>query len=322
MKNKISRREFITKIVPPVALAAASAGSGIFFHNRRLAPRGTTELKHIPDYSIKTQAPALIIAHGTNTVLALKAAINAMGGINKFIMPGDKVLIKPNCAFDRPPHTGATTSPPIVEACVNLCRSAGAVVRVFDNPINNPHGCFVKSGILAATEKAGGKIWLPEQSMVAPVFIGGQKLSGWQVFYEPLKWADKVIGIPTVKSHNLCGASLSMKNWYGFLGGARNSLHQIIDPAVADLGAFIKPTLIILDGSRLLMKNGPTGGSPADVKPGNVIAVGTDPVAIDSFGASLLNLRDTDIKYLQLARQANLGNTDWKRVSGFREITV
>ena len=103
------------------------------------------------------------------------------------------------------------------------------------------------------------------------------------MFYRPFREATKVIGISPVKDHNLCKATVTMKNWYGLLGNPRNQFHQNIHGIISDFALMMKPTLVIADGRKLLMRNGPTGGSLNDVKKGDTIVVGTDHTAVDSW---------------------------------------
>ncbi|MHC4473778.1 MAG: DUF362 domain-containing protein, partial [Planctomycetota bacterium] len=229
---------------------------------------------------------------------------------------------KPNAAFDRPAWQGATTSPAVLEAVVAACRRAGAAdVIVTDNPIHAPEGCFRKTGLGAAAERAGGRIVLPRAAAFRPVSLPGTLLHGWPVLLDPLRRATKVIGIAPVKDHNLARASLTLKNWYGLLGGPRNRLHQKIDEAIADLAALVVPTLSVLDGTRILFRNGPTGGSPEDVVSGDLVALATDGVALDAFGATLLDLDPGDLGYLELAEARGLGTADYASLSP-REITA
>ena len=314
MSNKINKRDFLKKIAGAAALAGCSIGAGVFFHNRNLVPENAA-VKSVNSFAVPGTENLMTIVKGKDGAELVKIALQKLGGINKFIKPGDKVLIKPNCAFDRPPHLGATTSPEVVGEIVRQCKSTGAEVRVSDNPINDAEGCFVKSGLKAASENNGAMVWLPNPNMFKRTHIGKMKIKEWDAMYTPLAWATKLIGVPTVKSHNLSGASLTMKNWYGFLGHGRNRLHQSINEVVADLGTFITPTLVILDGTRILKRNGPTGGSIADVEPGNVIAAGTDQVAIDAYGVKLLGLDISEIKYLSLAEQLGVGTTDYKKIA-------
>ncbi len=317
--GKPNRREFIKRMS---AAAGVAAGSGVLaatFHNRNLVPTGE-EAQAIPSYAVPGTEGMLAVAEGTDHALAVRAALEELGGMQRFVKAYDRVLIKANCAFDRPHHFGATSSPTVTGEIVRQCVGLGAQVRVTDNPINDPEGCFVKSGIMEAVQSAGAEVWLPSPALFGRVKVGTLRIPEWEALYRPLIWADKLIGIPTVKTHNLCGVSLTMKNWYGLLGGGRNRLHQAIDDVIADLGQFIRPTLVVLDGSRLLVANGPTGGSPSDVRPGHVVAAGTDQVALDSFGAELLGFTPTDIAYIVKAAQLGLGEIDRGNLRLFRKV--
>ncbi len=255
----------------------------------------------------------------------IDAAIGELGGIGRFVKKGDSVLIKPNVAFDRPPRLGATTHPDTMRAVVRLCREAGASeIIVADNPINSPEGAFVKSGVGKAAEEAGAKIMLPRPESMARIMLPpGQSevLDVWTMFYEPIARVDRVIGLAPIKDHNLCSASMSLKNWYGLLAGARNRFHQSIHEIVADFALMMKPTLVILDATRVLMRNGPTGGSTADVKEGNTVIAGFDSIAIYTYGYTHLLGRDVDKLggtgegYLQKAARRGLGTMDWKSLN-------
>lgn len=313
------RRDFIRHLGTAAGLAAGTGIVGALFHNRNLVPAGAPP-KTIPRFAVPGTERIMAVAVGTDHALAVRTALEEVGGLRRFITPGDRVLIKPNCAFDRPAHLGATSSPAVTGEVVRRCVALGATVRVIDNPINNPEGCFLKSGLMDAVQSAGGQVWLPSPALFRRVKVGTLRIPEWDALYQPLTWADKLIGIPTVKTHNLCGATLTMKNWYGLLGGGRNRLHQAIHKVIADLAQFITPTLVVLDGSRLLVANGPTGGSPSDVQPGNVIAVGTDQVALDSFGAELLGLEPQSIGYIAKAASLGLGAIDRNALRRFRKV--
>ncbi len=314
-----TRRLFLQRMGAAAGFTAGTAALSGFFHNRNLVPR-VAAAKTVPSFSVPGTEGMMVIAEGTDHALAVRAALKELGGIQRFVKAGDRVLIKPNCAFDRPAHLGATSSPVVTGEVVRQCVAAGAEVRVIDNPINNPEGCFVKSGLMKAVQLAGGEVWLPSASLFERVQVGTLRIPEWEALYRPLAWADKLIGIPTVKTHNLSGVSLTMKNWYGLLGGERNRLHQAINEVIADLAQFIKPTLVVLDGSRLLVSNGPTGGSPADVRPGHVIAAGTDTVALDSFGAQLLGHAPQDIEYIGIAADLGLGVIDPQKLLLFKKV--
>src|SRR5262249_51240283 len=189
----------------------------------------------------------------------LRKALDAVGGLTHYIKPGDIVLVKPNVAFDRSPNLGATTPPDSLELLVRMllvdCRAQE--VRVADNPIESPADCFAKSGVRDATLRAGGRVYLPDSNAFKTLHTPGAELiANWSFFHRPLTNVDKVIGLAPVKDHNLCTASMGIKNWYGLLGGRRNQFHQSIHTIVSDLSLMMRPTLSILDGGHILMKNG------------------------------------------------------------------
>ena len=237
----------------------------------------------------------------------LLKALDAVGGLKHFIQPGDVVLVKPNVAFDRSPNLGATTNPAIIDTLVRLLLvdARAAEVRIADNPIESPADCFAKSGIGAAAEQAGGRVYLPDPNAFEVLYTPGAKLiEEWAFFKRPFKNVNKVIGIAPAKDHNLCHASLGIKNWYGLLGGRRNQFHQDIHEIVSDLSIMIRPTLTIVDGTRVLMENGPTGGDPSNVRDGNAILAGVDPVAIDAWAFEHLLQRPGRLPdYLYMAEQ-------------------
>ena len=316
-----TRREFLIRLG---ATAALATGTG-FLWRALHDPTGELGKPQVPTVRLKNYslvppagATALGIARGEKFDAMLRMAINAIGGIAHFIQKGDVVLIKPNVAFDRSPKLGATTNPEVLAALIRLVLETGAAeVRVADNPIESPESCFAKTGIAAAALSAGAKLYLPTPSSFEMVEVPGAKLiARWPFFYAPFRGVDKVIGVAPVKDHNLCHASLTTKNWYGLLGGRRNQFHQDIHNIVADLALMIKPTFVILDGSRVLMKSGPTGGDLSDVAAGHTLVAATDPIAADAWGFSQLLGRSGELpKYLFNARDRGLGNPDWRNLT-------
>ena len=199
---------------------------------------------------------------------------------------------------------------------IRLCREAGArEVFITDNPVEAPAACFAKSGLSAVAEEEGAHIVLPAESgfeTVAfrarePDAARGEVLRQWSLMLDPLQRATKLIGIAPVKDHNLSGGSMTLKNWYGLLGGRRHQLHQAIHEAISDLALLISPTLVIADATRVMMRNGPTGGRTTDLKPGGelgraALIASVDPVACDAWCYQKLLGRDpAQLRYLSLA---------------------
>ena len=296
-----------------ITAGLATASAALLYDTRGPDPRKgkTVQLR---DFSVPAQKNnTMSIVRSTDRVKAVTKAIELLGGITRFIKSGDRVVIKPNVAFASPPMLGATTNPDIITQVIKLCYNAGAKsVTVIDNPINDPQSCFKISGIAKASLSSGAKIIYPTENQFAKTTLKNAELiRNWPIFFQPLKNADKLIGIAPVKDHHRSGASMTMKNWYGLLGGRRNIFHQDINTIIAELAAMVKPTLVILDGAQAMISNGPTGGSISDLKTTNTLIASCDQVAADSYGCSLLQMKIEQLGYLRKAQNAGTGTTDY-----------
>ncbi|MFC1884716.1 DUF362 domain-containing protein [Thermodesulfobacteriota bacterium] len=314
-KREISRRQFILRSAK-AGLSIVGAGCvGYFLYD----PEGpdasiaTSEIVKIPDFSIAGKKPEMCIAQGQDRAETLKRAVKAMGGMESFISKGDRVLLKVNAAFASPPALSATTHPQLVSAVTRLCLEAGASsVVVTDNPINDPSSCFALTGIAEAARKAGARVFIPEKEHFKPVTLEkGQLIRNWPVLHAPFKGINKLIGLAPVKDHSRSGASMTMKNWYGLLGGRRNIFHQDIHNIIKELAMMVKPSLVILDGITTMMTNGPTGGSLSDIKQTDTLIVSNDQVAADAFGATLLGRKSRDLPYIIKAEALGLGTANY-----------
>jgi len=252
--------------------------------------------------------PAAIVAAGGAIAPMVRAAVDALGGIGRFVTADDVVLVKPNMAWDRPPDMGANTHPAVVAEVVRLCRGAGAArVMVGDVSVHDAARVAARSGIADAARSAGAELVLPDDGGFREAALGGSVLSSWEVF-RPALTATKIINVPVVKDHALTRLTAGLKNWYGVLGGTRARLHQDIDTSIADLAVAFRPTLTVVDATRVMTKGGPTGGRLEDVRPVGLVAAGTDPVALDAWGARLLGLDPRTIGYLALAEGRGVGS--------------
>jgi uncharacterized protein (DUF362 family) len=217
-----------------------------------------------------------------------------------------------------PEQYAVTTNTKVLSAVVRACREAGAKeVIVSDGPISHVASAFERSGIRKAAVEAGARVVTPADADYVNATLPGW--GTWPVL-EPYMRADKVITVPIVKHHGLSGTTIGMKGWFGAIGGLRFKLHSRIDETIAGLAQMLKPTLTIVDATRVLMRNGPSGGNLDDVREEGAIAVSRDPVAADAWGSELVRPR-RKLAWLELAEQRGLGRRDYKSI-GMVEITT
>jgi uncharacterized protein (DUF362 family) len=259
-------------------------------------------------------APDLAVVRGASPEQTVKAAVDALGGMQRFISRGDIVVVKPNIGWDRVPEQAGNTNPAVVAALVKLCYDAGARnVKVFDRPVNDPRRCYVQSGIEAAARAAGGDVQFVDDRKFKEMEIKGLALASWPLYTELFE-ADKVINVPIAKHHSLAKLTLSMKNWMGVMGGSRRMIHQKLDESLVDLAMKVKPCLTVLDAVRILTDNGPQGGDLRDVKKLDTVIAGTDQVAIDAYGATLFGMQGKDLGYVRIAAEHRFGVMDLNKL--------
>jgi uncharacterized protein (DUF362 family) len=255
-------------------------------------------------------APPIVVARGSDPALMVRAALGALGGIERFVKRGETILVKPNMAWDRSPEQGANTHPAVVAEVVRQCRAAGARrVVVAENPVHDPDRVAQRSGIGAAVAEAGGELVLPARSGFVRASLGGSVLTSWEVL-AVLFGVDRVLNLPVVKHHSLSRLTCGLKNHMGLIGGSRGRLHQEIHAAVVDLAAAFRPALTVVDATRVMVRNGPTGGRLEDVVAGHAVAAGTDPVACDAWAARQLGLDPRDVPAIVQAEGRGLGRLE------------
>lgn len=250
-----------------------------------------------------------------------RAAIEAIGGMSAYVSKGDVVWVKPNIGWDRRPELAGCTNPDVVATLVKLCFEAGAKeVHVSDNTCHNQKLTFAHSGIQQAAEREGARVYFLDSRKFKKMAIQGDIIKEWEVYTDVIE-ADKLINVPIAKHHGLSKVTLGMKNLMGIIGGARNQFHQQIDKTLADLAGFVKPDLVVIDAIRVLTKNGPVGGNPKDVERRDIVAAGTDQVALDAYGATLLGHKPEEIGHIREAASRGLGTLDYRTLSP-KDMTI
>ena len=260
--------------------------------------------------------PIVAVAKGKPSEL-VKKAVDALGGIQKFVKQGDRVVLKANMGFPNPPEWGTTTHPDIVKATAQLCLDAGAQrVIIIDHPLRDGKVCKEKSGIGAAVEGMKGVVVAlledPKFYQDTPI-PNGKQLKTTSIAKEVLR-ANCLINIPTAKSHDATGVSLGIKNLMGLVWD-RQFMHEQVElnQAIADLLLVIKPNLTIVNAVYALVTNGPSG--PGKTEQLNTVVASADPVAADSYTVGIARwynkeFKGSQVKHIKNAFDMGLGEID------------
>lgn len=278
-----------------------------------------------PEFLLAKDDYDLVVIYG-DPATATRKALEAMGGISRFVKKGQRVLLKPNMSFNNPPDRASTTHPLVVATVAQACLEAGAQrVAVLDYPLRKGELCLERSGILDACKPIKGVhvAALEERKFYREIKVPqGKVFDRVEVMREVLE-SDVLINLPQAKSHSATGVSLGIKGLMGLIWD-RWSFHSKydIDQALADLATVIKPQLTILDATRALVSGGP--GGPGEVVKPNLIIAGIDPVAVDSYAVAITpwygqNFKGRQVKHLLMAHQRGLGNVDIEGVKVLKE---
>jgi uncharacterized protein (DUF362 family) len=278
-----------------------------------------------PSFSFAREEYDLAVISG-EPVAATRKALEALGGISHFVKKGQRVVLKPNMSFSRTPEFATTTHPLVVATVAQACIEAGASqVLVLDHTLHRAELCLERTGIRDACKNISGVhvLTLQERKFFREIKIPqGKVLERVEVIKEVLD-NSVLISIPVAKSHSATGVSMGMKGLMGLIWD-RESFHSQynINQAIADLGTAIKPQLTILDATRALASGGP--GGPGEVKKPNLIIAGIDPVAVDSYGVSVVpwygqNFKGRQVEHLLVAHQKGLGKIDIDQLKILKE---
>jgi len=300
--KKLSRRQFIKVFLGGIAALYAGRKITSCVFSEKSEPAAA--FSAVPKKKIILSA-----VKGKDHRNVVREAVRALGGMSEFVKKGSIVVVKPNMSWDRTPGQAANTNPVIVEEVVRMCIEAGASkVKVFDRCCSNAARAYKNSGVADAARKAGADVFhLDDWNFVKASFSYESPMHDWPVYRDAIT-ADCFINLPVLKHHSLTGLTLSMKNLMGVLGGDRGRIHWNISKKLAHITDFISPDLNIMDATRVLARNGPSGGSPEDVKIYDTVIAGTDPVLVDSESARLVGYAPLDIGYIRVASQMGLGS--------------
>jgi uncharacterized protein (DUF362 family) len=261
-----------------------------------------------------------IVTVGGEPAAATRRAVERLGGIQAFVRPGQKVVIKPNMSFPHGIDHATSTHPFVVRELAAMCREAGAArVLVLDHPLRKSERCI--EGMKKACDVFDSNMVHGVtssdlyQAVTIPEAVSFRKTDVMKAVLD----ADVLISAPVAKSHSSAGVSLSMKGMMGLIYN-RSIMHwrYDLDQAIADLASLLKPDLVVIDASRVLSTNGPSG--PGDVIRANQIVASRDMVAADAQVVSMFpwygqRIRPENVAHIRIAGERGLGRMDIENLS-------
>ncbi len=262
-------------------------------------------------------APEIVVAKGALPGSAVRAAVEGLGGMGRFVRPGSRVVIKPNMSFAKGPEQAANTHPDVVRELAVMCREAGASsVLVLDNPLQSIEMCLERSGLKAACknlEGTGVETAKRERDFRKVSVPLGKSLKSTMIMKSVIE-SDVLIAAPVAKSHSATGVSLSMKGMMGLIYN-RREFHTSMDlnEAIVDLCTVLKPDLTVVDASRILSDGGP--GGPGKVIRLDTIIASTDMVGADSMAVERgtwygRKFKGGQVAHIRMAHERGLGNME------------
>ena len=280
----------------------------------------------VPVFKINPEAlaaesakPVIGVATGEDWHGLVKKALEPIGGMGTFVKKGMRVVIKPNASFDRTPEQAANVHPDVLKAVIEETLAAGAKkVIIFDRTLAEERRCYVSSGIGEMIESFDDdrlELDKEDERKFIPVKIDrGIAFNKWQFYKEALE-ADAYINVPVAKHHGSAKLTLGLKNILGIIGGNRGKVHWSLDQGIADLNTVVRPTLTVTDGTRILLRSGPSGGDVNDVEVKNTVMASADTVAVDAYAAkTLFDMDPEELEYLTISKKMGLGEMDLSKV--------
>jgi len=305
MAKKTDRRDF---------LKAGLAATAVLAVNGPRAVLGA-------DADAPSRLPDIVISRGKDPAVNARAAVEGLGGMKRFVKPGNKVVIKPNMSFASGPERASNTNPLVVREVALMCIEAGAAsVAVLDNVLNSPKDCLKMSKIPELLKDVPNTIVSVVQNKrffrEVPV-THGKELKSMMAVSDVLD-ADVLIAVPVGKSHSAAGVSLGMKGMMGLIHDrlsfhGRYHLHE----AIVDMVTVLKPQLTVIDGTRILSTGGP--GGPGKVIPLDLVLASPDVVAADAQMVALgtwydKKIQPHQVRHIRIAAERGLGVMDLEKL--------
>ncbi|MCP4613259.1 MAG: DUF362 domain-containing protein [Planctomycetes bacterium] len=243
---------------------------------------------------------------------AIQKQFELLGGLRKFVTPGDTVLLKPNFIAPRSHRYATQTHPAVIIETARLLKDFGAKPFVADSPAwSNVFACVKALNM----EEDLKKLSIPIKQLDKPKWckIGTNKI---RIGISSVALdADVIINLPKFKAHQQLLATFAIKNMFGCVSGKRKALWHLKKGSNADdfcemlidIYKFLNPALTIIDGVIAMDGFGPIRGR---TRPFGWLIGGTDPITCETICAKLINTKPQDFPIIKTAKKIGFGCSD------------
>ncbi len=243
----------------------------------------------------------------------LDQSLALLGGMEKYVRPGMRVLIKPNLIKREKPESQVTTHPLVVAAIAAAVKEAGAAALIAESS----GGVYNKSTLKALYETTGMRLAaeisgaeLNYDCGVEEVFFAeGRQLNSFRVI-RPLRECDAVISAAKLKTHEMMAFTGAAKNLFGVIPGITKAEYHYRIPGqddfanmLADIAHYVQPALSVIDAVWGMEGDGPCSGQPRKI---GALIVSDNPFAADIAAVSIIGIAPSDVPMLRCAIQRKL----------------
>lgn len=246
---------------------------------------------------------------------AIRALVEQMGGMGRFVRPGERIVLKANLLRAAPPESAICTHPAVVEAAAKLVKEAGGTPVICDSPGGALHkeavlrNLYEKTGMAAAAAAAGAELSM--DSSTRTVSLPEGKVLRQAEIITPVAEADGVIDLCKMKTHVLMSMTGAVKNLFGVIPGlskvgyhATHPDHATFADVLLDLTGYVKPRLSLMDGILAMEGDGP--GSSGTPRQAGLLLASANPLALDTAAGAIMNLPRQDNPVLLAAERRGL----------------
>jgi uncharacterized protein (DUF362 family) len=244
----------------------------------------------------------------------VRAAVEAVGGMGRFVKSGDLVIIKPNLVISMLAETGATVDWRVTRAVADLVKEQGgrAVIGESCGTGGDTEKVFQKTGHAALRERGYEVVDFKKVENVEVSIPNAQVIQKVQI---PVlvKQADVIINIPKIKTHDQIPMSGALKNMKGALAEKeKNRLHKDgLNQGVAEINALLRPKLVVFDGIIAQEGLGPVFGDPVEM---DLIIAADDQVAVDTVVCHIMEIDPKQVLCIRYAEEMGLGTSDLEKI--------